>query len=54
MGKGYPKFVDEYKKEFGEAPISGYHANAYDARCDGLQGDREGGEDGRERNDVHR
>lgn len=30
MGKGYPKFVDEYKKMFGEAPISGYHANAYD------------------------
>ncbi len=31
MGTGYPKFVDEYKKDFGEAPISGYHANAYDA-----------------------
>ncbi len=31
MGKGYPKFVDEYKKMFNEAPISGYHANAYDA-----------------------
>ncbi|HUI17746.1 MAG TPA: branched-chain amino acid ABC transporter substrate-binding protein [Alphaproteobacteria bacterium] len=31
MGKGYPKLVEEYKKEFGEAPISGYHANAYDA-----------------------
>ena len=31
MGKGYPKFVEEYKKQFGEAPISGYHANAYDA-----------------------
>ncbi len=31
MGKGYPKFVEEYKKMFGEAPISGYHANAYDA-----------------------
>ena len=30
MGKGYPKFVDEYKKAFGEAPISGFHANAYD------------------------
>ncbi len=30
MGKGYPKFVDEYKKAYGEAPISGYHANAYD------------------------
>ncbi len=30
MGKGYPKFVEEYKKTFGEAPISGYHANAYD------------------------
>jgi branched-chain amino acid transport system substrate-binding protein len=30
MGKGYPKFVEEYKKDFGEAPISGYHANAYD------------------------
>jgi branched-chain amino acid transport system substrate-binding protein len=31
MGKGYPKFVDEYKKAYGEAPISGFHANAYDA-----------------------
>jgi branched-chain amino acid transport system substrate-binding protein len=31
MGKGYPRFVEEYKKAFGEAPISGNHANAYDA-----------------------
>jgi len=31
MGKGYPAFVEEYKKVYGEAPISGYHANAYDA-----------------------
>ena len=31
MGKGYPSFVEEYKKVYGEAPISGYHANAYDA-----------------------
>lgn len=31
MGKGYPAMVDEYKKMFGEAPISGYHANSYDA-----------------------
>ncbi len=31
MGKGYPDFVAEYKKVYGEAPISGYHANAYDA-----------------------
>jgi branched-chain amino acid transport system substrate-binding protein len=31
LGKGYPKFVEEYKKTFGEAPISGNHANAYDA-----------------------
>jgi branched-chain amino acid transport system substrate-binding protein len=31
MGKGYPKMVAEYKSMFGEAPISGYHANAYDA-----------------------
>jgi branched-chain amino acid transport system substrate-binding protein len=30
MGKGYPKFVEEYKAMFHEAPISGYHANAYD------------------------
>jgi branched-chain amino acid transport system substrate-binding protein len=30
MGRGYPKFVDEYKEMFHEAPISGYHANAYD------------------------
>jgi Branched-chain amino acid transport system / permease component/Periplasmic binding protein len=31
MGKGYPNFVEEYKKAFGEAPISGNHGNAYDA-----------------------
>jgi branched-chain amino acid transport system substrate-binding protein len=31
MGSGYPKFVEEYKADYGEAPISGYHANAYDA-----------------------
>jgi branched-chain amino acid transport system substrate-binding protein len=30
MGKGYPKFVADYKKAYGEAPISGFHANAYD------------------------
>ncbi|HZS81558.1 MAG TPA: branched-chain amino acid ABC transporter substrate-binding protein [Stellaceae bacterium] len=30
QGKGYPKFVEEYKKMFGEGPIAGYHANAYD------------------------
>ena len=31
MGKGYPAFVDTYKSLYGEAPISGYHAMAYDA-----------------------
>jgi branched-chain amino acid transport system substrate-binding protein len=31
MGKGYPQFVEQYKKVYGEAPISGYNANAYDA-----------------------
>jgi branched-chain amino acid transport system substrate-binding protein len=31
MGKGYPAFVEQYKKVYGEGPISGYHANAYDA-----------------------
>jgi branched-chain amino acid transport system substrate-binding protein len=31
MGKSYPAFVEKYKKTYGEAPISGYHANAYDA-----------------------
>jgi branched-chain amino acid transport system substrate-binding protein len=31
MGKGYSKLVEEYKKMFGEAPTSGFHANAYDA-----------------------
>ncbi len=31
MGKGYPAFVEEYTKAYGEAPISGYHANAFDA-----------------------
>ena len=31
MGKGYNKFIDEYKKAYGEGPISGFHAQAYDA-----------------------
>jgi branched-chain amino acid transport system substrate-binding protein len=31
MGKGYPKFLQEYKQMFHEPPISGFHANAYDA-----------------------
>jgi branched-chain amino acid transport system substrate-binding protein len=31
MGKDYPAFVEDYKKSYGEAPVSGYHANAYDA-----------------------
>jgi branched-chain amino acid transport system substrate-binding protein len=31
MGKGYPKFLEEHQKMFGEAPVSGGHANAYDA-----------------------
>ena len=30
-GKDYPKLVDAYKKMFGEAPIQGFHAQAYDA-----------------------
>jgi branched-chain amino acid transport system substrate-binding protein len=31
MGKGYPKFLEEYKATYSEAPTSGYHANSYDA-----------------------
>jgi branched-chain amino acid transport system substrate-binding protein len=31
MGDGYPKFVEAYRKDYGEGPISGFHANAYDA-----------------------
>jgi len=31
MGKEYPKFVGEYRQAYGEAPVSGWHANAYDA-----------------------
>ncbi|WP_428486502.1 branched-chain amino acid ABC transporter substrate-binding protein [Rhodopila sp.] len=31
MGKGYPDFLEKYKTMFGEAPISGYNANSYDA-----------------------
>jgi branched-chain amino acid transport system substrate-binding protein len=31
MGKDYPKLVEAYKKMFGEAPIQGFHAQAYDA-----------------------
>jgi len=31
LGKTYPKFLEEYKKAYGEGPISGFHAHAYDA-----------------------
>jgi branched-chain amino acid transport system substrate-binding protein len=31
QGKGYPAFVEEYTKTYGEGPISGFHSNAYDA-----------------------
>lgn len=31
LGSGYPKFVEKYKAKYGEAPVSGFHANAYDA-----------------------
>jgi branched-chain amino acid transport system substrate-binding protein len=31
MGKSYPKLLEEYKKAYGEGPISGYHGQAYDA-----------------------
>jgi branched-chain amino acid transport system substrate-binding protein len=31
LGDGYTKFLENYKAEYGEAPISGFHANAYDA-----------------------
>ena len=31
MGTRYPDFVAKYKDKFGEAPISGFHANGYDA-----------------------
>ena len=31
MGKSYPKFLEEYKKAYGEGPISGFHGQAYDA-----------------------
>jgi branched-chain amino acid transport system substrate-binding protein len=30
MGNGYPKFLEDYKKAYGEAPTSGYHADSYD------------------------
>jgi branched-chain amino acid transport system substrate-binding protein len=30
-GAGYPAFVEKYKVAYGEGPISGFHANAYDA-----------------------
>ncbi|MFZ1430378.1 MAG: branched-chain amino acid ABC transporter substrate-binding protein [Geminicoccaceae bacterium] len=31
QGKGYATFVEEYTQAYGEGPISGFHANAYDA-----------------------
>ena len=37
LGKKYPDFVKKYKDMFGEAPIQGYHAHAYDAGVVALQ-----------------
>src|SRR4051812_17975148 len=31
MGKAYPRLVAAYKNVYGELPISGFHAHAYDA-----------------------
>jgi branched-chain amino acid transport system substrate-binding protein len=31
QGKGYPAFAEKYTGAYGEGPISGFHANAYDA-----------------------
>ncbi len=31
MGQAYPIFLQQYKQAYGEAPISGFHAEAYDA-----------------------
>jgi branched-chain amino acid transport system substrate-binding protein len=31
MGKTYPQFLEQYKKAYGEGPISGFHGQAYDA-----------------------
>lgn len=31
LGKDYPDMVKQYKKMFGEDPIQGFHAHAYDA-----------------------
>jgi branched-chain amino acid transport system substrate-binding protein len=31
QGKGYPAFVAKYTEVYGEGPVSGFHANAYDA-----------------------
>ena len=31
MGKTYPQFIEQYKKAYGEGPISGFHGQAYDA-----------------------
>jgi len=30
-GQAYDDFVAKYTEKYGEAPISGYHAHAYDA-----------------------
>ena len=38
MGAGYPKLVKDYTQTYGEAPIPGYHANAYDAAVLAMKG----------------
>jgi branched-chain amino acid transport system substrate-binding protein len=37
LGKGYPDFVKRYKQKYGENPIQGFHANAYDGAMIGFK-----------------
>ena len=54
MGKNYPKFVEAYKKAYGEAPISGYHANAYDGAMLAIKAIEKVAQDRQGRQPLHR
>jgi branched-chain amino acid transport system substrate-binding protein len=50
MGAGYPKFVEEYKKKYGEGPTSGFHANAYDSAVMAIEAIKKVGKSDKEGN----
>ena len=54
MGSGYPKFVDAYKASLRRSADLGLSRQCLRCGRTGVQGHRKGGENGRERRNLHR